>query len=189
MIIRDNQELYVWNKILLSSNILHQDKLASHKVTRRIFLAWHYSWEGGSPLRVDFSGNFHIFTPILDSAERRRRVESSKCLVGSCLPLLTFVPVVELSSDRLGPLPGQAGLVAWSQRKILDFCSEEIQRQGRKHVMIVIMTPIMMIIITMNKLWCKQSDTSHTRTTKTLKNFHFLWITVIQAKYRDRTLG
>ena len=80
------------------------------------------------------------------------RVESSKCLVGSCLPLLTFVPVVELSSDRLGPLPGQAGLVAWSQRKILDFCSEEIQRQGRKHVKIVIMSPIMMIINTMNKL-------------------------------------
>ena len=30
-----------------------------------VFLAWHYSCEGGSPPWVDFSGNFHIFVPSL----------------------------------------------------------------------------------------------------------------------------
>ena len=143
--------------ILISSDILHQEELASDKVTRRIFLAWHYSWGGGSPPWVDFSGNFHIFTPILDSAERRRRVESSQCPCASVDVFCRWLNWARAGSA----LPGQAGLVAWSQRKILDFCSEQIQRQGRKHVMTVIMSPVMMII-TMNKLWCKQSDTSHT---------------------------
>ena len=30
-----------------------------------VFLAWHYSCEGGSPPWVDLSGNFHIFVPSL----------------------------------------------------------------------------------------------------------------------------
>ena len=176
-------------KILFSSNILHQYE--RQKVTRRIFLAWHYSWERGSPPRVDFSGNFHIFTPS-PALTRQRDGGGLIAAAGLVGVLCASVDVsaggwTELRQAR--PTAGQAGLVAWSQRKILDFCSEEIQRQGRKHVMIVIMSPTMMIIITMNKLWCKQSDTSHTRTKKTSKNFHFLWITVIPAKYRDRTLG
>ena len=101
-----------------------------------------------------FFRKFPHLRPILDSAERRRRVESSKCRAElSSVSVLTFLPVVELSSGWLGPdQPGLAGLLAWHQRKILDFCSEENQRQERKHVMTVITFPIMMIIIKINKL-------------------------------------
>ena len=77
----------------------------------------------GKPLQVDLSGNFYIFGPSLREGGLRQ-------VAGA---LLMFLPVVELSSGWLGPLPpGPPDW--WRLRQILDFCSEEIQPQQRKHV-------------------------------------------------------
>ena len=121
-------------------------------------------WGRESPVSRFFR-KFPHFRPILDSAERRR-VESSKCrALCLCWRFYRWLNWARLAG------PDQPGLaacsvLAWSQRKILDFCSEENQRQRRKHVRTVITFPIMMIIIRINKLWCQQSDKPYTEIKK-----------------------
>ena len=123
-------------------------------------------WGRESPVSR-FIRKFPHFRPILDSTERRR-VESSKCraLLWVCVDVFTG-GWTELGWLAQTSPARPSRLLAWSQRKILDFCSEENQRQRRKHVRTVITLPIMMMIIRINKLWCQQRDKPNTE----IKNF------------------
>ena len=152
-------EFLIW-----SNNILHLEELGVKLL--RIFLAWHYSCEGGreSPMR-GFSGNFHIC--CVPSLTRQRDGGGWEQRAGAPSLCLCWRFYRWLNWARAGSAQTSlAGLLAWTRERF--WISAQKRTSVRRENMWWPWSPSkMMIIIKIHKLWCKQSDKPRLKT----KNF------------------